>query len=222
MPLKKKEEVCGKPNQYNLQTLEYDWKELPDTHIQIPPQQPRVRAYSLTPAANVGAGPSPQPKLNPITHQPLPSAGVGPAYTPLPSPSKPTQEDLSRNRGGNVDAAPVRYGDNNNPNRRDHVKDVFGEAVPFPAQYTPARASPPAFAPPAPSPMYPYDLESRLVDQALVGRSPVSNGRAMYADGGAVPSADRNGNYAVIPWSHDDIRRVVTSNALEAQRSYLR
>ncbi|TPP40912.1 hypothetical protein CGC20_36315 [Leishmania donovani] len=46
MPLKKKEEVCGKPNQYNLNTLEYDWRELPDTHIQVPPPQPCVRDYS--------------------------------------------------------------------------------------------------------------------------------------------------------------------------------
>lgn len=31
--MRRKEEVCGKPTQYNLQTLEYDWKELPDTHF---------------------------------------------------------------------------------------------------------------------------------------------------------------------------------------------
>lgn len=31
--MRRKEEVCGKPTQYNLQTLQYDWKELPDTHF---------------------------------------------------------------------------------------------------------------------------------------------------------------------------------------------
>lgn len=35
MMLRKREEVCGKPTQYNLQTLEYDWKELPDTHLRF-------------------------------------------------------------------------------------------------------------------------------------------------------------------------------------------
>nr|CCC92346.1 conserved hypothetical protein [Trypanosoma congolense IL3000] len=36
MPLRgKKEEVCGKPTQYNLQTCEYDWRTLPDTHFAL-------------------------------------------------------------------------------------------------------------------------------------------------------------------------------------------
>ncbi|CAD2212656.1 hypothetical protein ADEAN_000006800 [Angomonas deanei] len=29
---KKNQEVTGKPTQYNLQTLEYDWKQLPNSH----------------------------------------------------------------------------------------------------------------------------------------------------------------------------------------------
>lgn len=33
--MRKKEEVCGKPTQYNLQTLQYNWRELPDTHFEF-------------------------------------------------------------------------------------------------------------------------------------------------------------------------------------------
>lgn len=40
--MRRKKEVCGKPTQYNLQTLQYNWKELPDTHFTIPDRNYRV------------------------------------------------------------------------------------------------------------------------------------------------------------------------------------
>ncbi|KPA77777.1 hypothetical protein ABB37_06610 [Leptomonas pyrrhocoris] len=215
MPLKKKEEVCGKPNQYNLQTLEYDWKELPDTHIQLPPQQPRIRDYSLAPVP--AAAP---PKLNPITHQPLPNPAAGPSYTPLPSPSKPAQEEVNRR------TPQGRYGNNN---RKDHVAELLGDGGASPAYNAPARPSPSPllpvppqqFAPaPAPPPVYPYDVGEFDLQQAP-SRSPPPKLKAYGLEDVAVPPY-RNDGYAVIQWSHDDLRRVGTSNALEAQRSYLR
>ncbi|EAN94486.1 hypothetical protein C3747_186g78c [Trypanosoma cruzi] len=47
MPIRKKQEVCGKPTQYNLQTCEYDWKYLPDTHFNIEAKSPRRRQPSV-------------------------------------------------------------------------------------------------------------------------------------------------------------------------------
>ncbi|CCW71730.1 unnamed protein product [Phytomonas sp. Hart1] len=37
---RKKQDVCGKPTQYNLQTMEYNWRELPNTKIQLMKQEP--------------------------------------------------------------------------------------------------------------------------------------------------------------------------------------
>eukprot|EP00796_Vickermania_ingenoplastis_P007088 gene7088-5022_t len=44
--MKRKTDVCGKPTQYNLQTLQYDWKELPDTHFAFNGSEPRRRGAS--------------------------------------------------------------------------------------------------------------------------------------------------------------------------------
>ena len=221
MPLKKKEEVCGKPNQYNLQTLEYDWKELPDTHIQLPPQQPRIRNYSVASSANAAA--SPPPRLNPITHQPLPAAaGVSPSYTPLPSPSKPAQEALSRNNNtnnGSVYAPQGRYAHNS---RRDNVADLFSDPSASPAQpyaENPSQQQPQQQLAVLP-PVYPYDIDRREPDPVPSCSPPLLSKAAFENEAVAAP-AYRDGKDAVIPWSHEDIRRVVTSNALEAQRSYL-
>ncbi|KPI89335.1 hypothetical protein ABL78_1564 [Leptomonas seymouri] len=219
MPLKNKEEVCGKPNQYNLQTLEYDWKELPDTHIQIPLQQPRARHYPLAPLQNAAGGAaSPLPRLNPITHQPLLTPAVGPSYTPLPSPSKPAQEEVKyQNPQG-------RYG-NNDDNRKDHVAELFGGVGASPAYNPPPR--PPPRPPveqqrqPVPPPIYPYDVGGRELGRSP-SQSPPLSSRAAYGHEGPALPVYHNDGHVVIPWSHDDIRRVVTSNALEAQRSYLR
>lgn len=213
MPIKKKEEVCGKPNQYNLQTLEYDWKELPDSHIQVPQQQPRIRNYSVAaaPPSNARGAARGGQRLNPITHQPLPSAelaaptaAVVPSYTPLPSPSKPRQEE-------------ARYG----ANRRDNVADLFAATPPA----SPAYAAPaaPSSLQPAPAPRSPYALAGRAADVSPGRAPPALHLPAGYNDGHneAAPFMRQEGP-AVIPWSHDDIRRAVTSNALEAQRSYLR
>ncbi|CCW64967.1 unnamed protein product [Phytomonas sp. EM1] len=42
---RKNQEVCGKPTEYNLQTMEYNRRELPNTRIQPLKQEPRVRYY---------------------------------------------------------------------------------------------------------------------------------------------------------------------------------
>ncbi|KAK7198283.1 hypothetical protein NESM_000785800 [Novymonas esmeraldas] len=211
MPRKKKEEVCGKPNQYNLQTLEYDWRELPDTHVQVSPQQPRVRDYS----AFAGYGP-PGQRLNPITHEPLPSPGVGAAAaspTPLPSPSRPAQEEVRQRR-----SSPQLHN-----GKRDHVAELFGGAVAeTPPRRAPRQPPPPPLALEAPS--TPRDALPR-------GGSPVPAlpypSAGMYgALGGATPhgyaAPAPPAAPAAAPWSHEDIKRVLAVNSAEALRSYLR
>lgn len=98
---RKKEEVCGKPTQYNLQTLEYDWKELPDTHYQIPQRQQRKR-----PQATVGS-PSKEVKLLPVPPPPCPPMT---ALSPMPAPSYPIQEAVSGGGGSAVGGPSDIYG----------------------------------------------------------------------------------------------------------------
>ncbi|XQJ26029.1 hypothetical protein NXY56_001978 [Leishmania guyanensis] len=220
MPLKRTEEVCGKPNQYNLKTLEYDWKELPDTHFQVPPPQPRLRNYSAL--AGYGAAKS---RVNPITHQALPSFGTGPngvgplSPTPLPSPSRPAQEEVRRRQ-----EPPVR-----NCNR-DHVAELLGSGDGVGDGQTPSselrrRARPPPLdaqeLPQVPNGEHP---PSASYQQLL----PYSSGGA-YGGGGvpqgnaaAAPPELHGANAFNVAWSHEDIRRAVQTNNLEAQRSYLR
>ncbi|KAG5508715.1 hypothetical protein JKF63_05213 [Porcisia hertigi] len=220
MPLKKKEEVCGKPNQYNLKTLEYDWKELPDNHIQVPPQRPRVRDYSAL--AGCGAA---GPKVNPITNQHLPSPSDGArarrdvSPTPLPSPSRPVQEALRlRSSPQTLDC------------KRDHVAEILGgrgyngvEQAPSNELKRGARPSPLVDKPVQTAPfdqhlsraerqiVLPYPLPSALEDSSLA-----------QAHAGAAASEQRVVEDLNLMWSHEDIKRVVSTNILEAQRSYLR
>ncbi|CBZ25191.1 conserved hypothetical protein [Leishmania mexicana MHOM/GT/2001/U1103] len=205
MPLKKKEEVCGKPNQYNLETLQYDWGELPDTHIQVPPQQPRVRDY----AALAGSGAAGK-RVNPITHQPLPSPGAGfggvgaVSPTPLPSPSRPAQEAMRR-----VPLPPVHHGN------RDHVADLFGGGDGG-ARQTPAREPQRRALPPP--------LVAKELPQALPYPSSDVNGRggAVHGNAAASPPEPWGADAFNVAWSHEDIKWVVHTNSLEAHRSYLR
>ncbi|GET87368.1 hypothetical protein, conserved [Leishmania tarentolae] len=204
MPLKK-EEVCGKPNQYNLKTLQYDWKELPDTHIQLPPQKPRVRDYSAL--AGYGAA---ENRINPITHQPLPSPGAGlgragaVSATPLPSPSRPVQEAMQR-----VPSPQAHDGN------RDHVAELLGGgdggAWRMPAREGQRRVLPP-----------PLVLEES--PQALPSPSSDVNSRdrELRRAAAALPSVPYSVDVVNVAWSHEDIKRVVHTNNLEAQRSYLR
>ncbi|CAC9474158.1 conserved hypothetical protein [Leishmania infantum JPCM5] len=205
MPLKKKEEVCGKPNQYNLNTLEYDWRELPDTHIQVPPPQPCVRDYSALAGYSAAGN-----RVNPITHQPLPSPGarfggvsvVSP--TPLPSPSRPAQEAMRRA------PSPQAHHDN-----RDHVADLFGDgdggAGQRPEREPQGRALPPP-------------LVAGESPQALPYPSSGVNGRgdAVHGNAAASPPGPYGADAFNVVWSHEDIKRAVHTNSLEAHRSYLR
>ncbi|KAH9580901.1 hypothetical protein LSM04_007341 [Trypanosoma melophagium] len=122
MPIRKKEEVCGKPTQYNLRTCEYDWKYLPDTHFKL------------------GESPGPRNKNHFMQKPPL--RKEGPAKTPPLSP----------------------------------------------------RASPPVEQP------------------AIISSPPV------LVEPNPLPPT----SFPIIPWSHDNLRRIVEANQLEAQRSYLR
>lgn len=41
--------MCGKPTQYNLQTCEYNWRSLPDTHFTFEAQNRRRRHIGILP-----------------------------------------------------------------------------------------------------------------------------------------------------------------------------
>ncbi|EPY26671.1 hypothetical protein STCU_05497 [Strigomonas culicis] len=47
---KKKQEITGKPTHYNLHTMEYDWKHLPDGHLEfeVPEQRRLSRPVSIS------------------------------------------------------------------------------------------------------------------------------------------------------------------------------
>ncbi|RNF03770.1 uncharacterized protein Tco025E_08113 [Trypanosoma conorhini] len=96
MPIKKKEEVCGKPTQYNLQTCEYDWKYLPDTHFVIKQGVRRRERPSLWPSAPASVARStpraPSPQESPPRERPL-AAATPPSPAPplVASPAAATQ-----------------------------------------------------------------------------------------------------------------------------------
>ncbi|ORC83620.1 uncharacterized protein TM35_000631200 [Trypanosoma theileri] len=123
MPIRKKEEVCGKPTQYNLRTCEYDWKYLPDTHFNL--------------------GETPKPRNKDYFMQNLPSRAESREQLPPLSP----------------------------------------------------RASPPVEQP------------------AIISSPPLPV---------KLNSAPTTSSFPIIPWSHDNLRRMVEANQMEAQRSYLR
>ncbi|ESL10243.1 hypothetical protein TRSC58_02027 [Trypanosoma rangeli SC58] len=83
MPIENKE-VCGKPTQYNLQTCEYDWKYLPDTHFVIEQNVKRRDPFPLRSSAptnvafNTPQAASPQKSPQPDN--------IPPVASPSPSP----------------------------------------------------------------------------------------------------------------------------------------
>ncbi|KAG5482465.1 hypothetical protein CUR178_05604 [Leishmania enriettii] len=219
MPLKQKEEVCGKPNQYNLETLEYDWKELPNTHFQIPPQQPRVRD-----ACALRGHDATSRRLNPITHQPLPFPGCGSrssravSPTPLPSPSRPAQE------GMRLRSSPQLQSGN-----RDHVAELLsgggGSARLTPSHEPQHLARAPLFVE-EDSPQIPLD---RYPLSGTCQQVPLLPYAGVFGAGGTpqrnaptAPSQARDTDAFNFAWSHEDMRRVGQTNSVEAQRSYLR
>lgn len=169
MVRRKKEEVCGKPNQYNLQTLEYDWKELPDTHYELPPQKPMVRDYSGL------YGRYAHSKINhtnPINHLPL---------LQLPTPSRRT-------------------------------------VLPLVQQTTPQRSNKLGGSE---SPYASYDSSNgKRVDSQVGTPLPNLTVNMNYPRHGG--SRGEDGAAYLMQWSHEDIKRLIEMNSIEANRQYLR
>ncbi|KEG07890.1 hypothetical protein DQ04_08551030 [Trypanosoma grayi] len=90
MPLRKKEEVCGKPTQYNLQTCEYNWKYLPDTHFNLdktPRSKSRQQVYSK--ALSDASNQTPREMIHQLPPLPLPSPRSTGFTVVSPAPSQP-------------------------------------------------------------------------------------------------------------------------------------
>lgn len=195
---KKNVEVTGKPTQYNLQTLEYNWGELPDTHFKVKENGPRIRDYAIPAGAPSGGNVSDNMRAI-LGGGDVAGAGAGagarapannensrsvrqapPSPQPAPMPSRPQQEDFAVQRGnGNANGGAAR---NLDPGAlRGGGGNDLGQ------QYAAMHQPQPQL------PQYQQQPQQQRLEPAAY----------------------------VTPWSHEDLRRQVLMSQVEAGHNYL-